>query len=98
MRVSSSGEASMSINPLFWVKEMVSDPLTKFQKDEWWKLVRKVFDEKYAMALTSGAIGEEDVSRGDHTLAKCVLQITARQFEPVSPIGKAMLENLEKFI
>lgn len=77
---------------------MVKDPLTKFQKDEWFKQVRHRFDEKYAAALSSGAISEEDVTPDDHTLARCVLQITARDFEPISAPGKEMLENLEKFI
>lgn len=77
---------------------MHKDPLTTFQKDTWWKLVRRQFDEKYAAALSSGAISEEDVIPGDHTLAKCVLQIAAQDFEPISPAGKEMLENLRKFI
>ena len=78
---------------------MVKDCLTKKQKERWLRTVEAYFYRKYEEALKSGAISEEDVSlKSDYTLARCVLMITAKAFEPLSDVGKEMLENLSKFI
>lgn len=76
----------------------MNDPLTAEEKDKFWSLVRKRFDENYSKALSSGGISEEDVKEHDHILARCILQITATDFEPLSPAGKKMLRNLELFV
>lgn len=76
----------------------MEDPLTKTQKDVWLEYVISKFHEKYKEALTCGALSEEDLRTASFLLPMCVLQITAKQFEPTSKRGQEMLENLEKFI
>lgn len=77
---------------------MVKDCLTRKELVEWFQTVEVYFFKKYGEALQSGAISEEDMALKDYTLARCVLMITARAFEPLSDYGKEMLTNLEKFI
>lgn len=77
----------------------MDDPLTTEEKEKWWRLVREQFDKHYESALASGALSEHiHMSKGDHTVARCVLIITADEFEPLSPTGKEMLRNLRLMI
>jgi len=58
----------------------------------------EAFQKKYRQALSSGAIDEEFSEEGDHTIARCVLQIAADNFYPMNPKGRKLLKNLECFI
>lgn len=76
----------------------MEEPLTPEEKQVFLKRFGLRFYENYDKALKSGAISEEDLEEHDHIVARCVLIITAHQFEPISPKGKEMLSNLDKFI
>ncbi|MBA7682675.1 hypothetical protein ES703_91027 [subsurface metagenome] len=76
----------------------MKDPLTR---EEHWKFHQNFMNryrENYQKALDSGAVSEEDLPEHDHTLARCIFIITAEDFTPLSPSGKEMLKNLEKFV
>jgi len=77
---------------------MVSDPLNADQKKKWVQMVVDRFYRKYDEALHSGALSQEDLPKDNHTLARCILIITAKSFEPISDRGKEMLENLSNFV
>jgi len=76
----------------------LKDPLTRVEHWKFLQNFKKRYKENYQKALASGAVSEEDLPEHDHTLARCVLMITAGQFEPLAPSGKKMLKNLEHFV
>lgn len=56
------------------------------------------FLAKLNAALESGAISEQDLEERPMTIARCALVLTGESMVPRSAKGKAMLENLRKFV
>ena len=56
------------------------------------------FLAKLNEALQSGAISEQDLEERPMTIARCVMVLTGESMTPRSAKGKAMLENLRKFV
>lgn len=73
---------------------MTKNPLTMLQLKEFLNRFKAQFFDDYVKALDSGAV--EDLQ--GYTLARCILQISAKKFEPLGDDGREMLQNLEKFV
>jgi len=70
------------------------DPLTPVEFEQFLQNFRKTFVELYQQALKSGAL--EPQQEHDHTLARCILIISAFKYE--SGKSEKMRKNVEKFI
>lgn len=73
----------------------MKDPLNPAEFEQFLQNVRKTFIDLYQQALKSGAL--EPQEEHDHTLARCVLVITASKYEPMTK-RKGTLENLQHFL
>ena len=76
----------------------LKDPLTDEEKKKFLDNFTELFHQKYETALKSGALSDEDYEEHDHTLARCILVITAHKFEPLAKQGRMMLTNLELWL
>jgi len=56
------------------------------------------FVAKLNAAIESGAISEQDLELSPMIVARCVLVLAGESMTPKTPYGKAMLENLRKFV
>jgi len=74
----------------------MKDPLSPAELETFLQNVRKTFIDLYQKALMSGAL--EPQKEHDHTLARCILTITANKYEPLTKAGKLMLANLQYFL
>jgi len=75
---------------------MTYDPLNPVEFEHVLQTFRKEYITLYQQALKSGALPK--LQEHDHTLAKCILIITASKFKPTTKKGKEMLQNLQHFI
>ena len=76
----------------------MKDPLTMKELETFVNCFCRRFGQNYEKALASGAMSEEDAREGNYNVARSVLMITAKQFEPVTKSGKESLRNLQNFI
>jgi len=75
------------------------DPLTLGQLEKFERNFIGEFRNNYKKALSSGALSDDDIKDGSHTLAFVVVAITGKSFKPngVDSVD-AMARNLEHFI
>jgi len=76
----------------------MKDPLTRAEHFNLLLNFKKQYKEIYQKALASGAVSEENLPEHNHTLARCILMITAEKFEPLTSTGQKMLRNLQHFV
>ena len=75
----------------------MKDPLTKEEKDEFFKDFREEFDRLYEKALKQ--VPEEDQhGPGSYLLTKLVLLIVAEGYHPRHPQGQELLKHLQESI
>lgn len=75
-----------------------NSPLTEEELHQYLDTFCEAVLANYSKALRSGAIGEEHLAQGDHTLAKCCVALTAQGCVPLEQKGRSLYANLRHFI
>ena len=75
------------------------DPMTAEQLADLEKMFFSMFRENYKKALSSGALGEDDLKEGSQWAGIVVLALTGENWvDRGGPDIKAMIKNLRNFI
>jgi len=80
-------------NRTHWFALDNEQALSQLKEDFW-----DVFLAKLRAAVESGALNEDALENDAMIVARCVLVLTGESMVPRSAKGKAMLENLRKFV